>query len=59
MNKFTFALALGAGLVLSLAAPTVHADTIVQNLTPATMTAAQFNQLFTPSTGVLTNNYTS
>jgi len=58
MNKFHFALALGTGLVLSLAAPTVHAGAIVQNLAPATMTSAQFNQLFTPTTGVLTNNYT-
>ncbi len=58
MNKFTFALALGAGLVLSLATPTVHADAIVQSLTPGTMTSAQFNSLFAPSTGVLTDNYT-
>jgi hypothetical protein len=58
MNKFSFALALGAGLVLSLATPTVHADAIVQSLTPGTMTSAQFNSLFTPTTGVLTDNYT-
>jgi hypothetical protein len=58
MNKFTFALALGAGLVLSLATPTVHAAAIVQSLTPGTMTSAQFNSLFTPTTGVLTDNYT-
>ena len=58
MNKFTYALALGAGLVLSLAAPTVHADPIVQTLTPATLSAAQFNTDFTPTTGVLTNSYT-
>jgi hypothetical protein len=58
MNKFTYALALGAGLVLGLATPTVHADPIVQSLAPATMTAAQFNQDFTASTGVLSNSYT-
>ena len=33
MNKFTYALALGAGLVLSLAAPNAQADPIVQTLT--------------------------
>lgn len=58
MNKFTYALALGAGLALGLAAPTVHADPIVQNLTPGTLSAAQFNQDFTATTGVLTNSYT-
>jgi hypothetical protein len=64
MNKFTYALALGAGLVLGLATPTVHADSmkgsapIVQNLAPATMSAADFNKDFTATTGVLTNTYT-
>lgn len=58
MNKFSYALALGAGLALGLAAPTVHADSIVQNLTPGTLSAAQFNQDFTASTGVLSNSYT-
>ncbi|MGP0062966.1 MAG: hypothetical protein ACLQGP_05095 [Isosphaeraceae bacterium] len=58
MNKFTYALALGAGLLLSLTAPVVHAATIVQNLTPGTMTATEFNSLFAPSTGVLSNPYT-
>jgi hypothetical protein len=58
MNKFTYALVLGAGLVLSLAAPNVRAATIVQNLPTSTMSADQFNQLFTPSTPVLTNSYT-
>jgi hypothetical protein len=66
MNKFTYALALGAGLVLGLAAPTVQASAIsgggstpvVQNLSPATMSAATFNQDFTATTGVLTNSYT-
>jgi hypothetical protein len=58
MNKFTYALVLGAGLVMSLAAPTVHAGPIVQTLLPGTITADQFNQLFTPTTPVLTNSYT-
>src|SRR5271166_3819310 len=46
MNKFTFALALWAGLVLSLAGPSVHATPIVQDLGTPTMTAAEFNSLF-------------
>ena len=52
MNKFTFALALGAGLVLSLAGPSVHAAPIVQQLATPTMTAADFNSLFQPISGV-------
>jgi hypothetical protein len=48
MNRFIFALALGAGLVLSLAGPSVHATPIVQQLPTPTMTAAQFNSLFQP-----------
>src|SRR5262249_43200760 len=36
----------------------VHAGAIVQNLAPGTMSSAQFNSLFTPTTGVLTDNYT-
>jgi hypothetical protein len=48
MNKFTFALALGAGLVLNLAGPSVHATPIVQQLPTPTMTAAEFNSLFKP-----------
>jgi hypothetical protein len=68
MNKITYALALGAGLVLSLASPDAQADAIVsqgtssttptvQTLTPTPMTAAQFNSLYTPSTTVLTSGY--
>jgi hypothetical protein len=57
MNKFTFALALGAGLVLSLAATNAHADPMVQTLTPATMSSATFNSLYTPDTTVLTQNF--
>ncbi len=48
MNRFTFALALGAGLVLSLDGPSVHAAPIVQQLDTPTMTAAEFNSLFQP-----------
>ena len=51
MNKLTFALALGTGLVLSLAGPSVHATPIVQNLATPTMTASQFNSLFQPISG--------
>ena len=53
MNKFTYALALGAGLVLSLAAPNAQADPIVQSLTTADMSASTFNSLFTPTTTVV------
>jgi hypothetical protein len=57
MNKFTSAIALGAGLVLSLAAPNVHADPIVQSLTTANLSASQFDSLFTPVTTVLSQSY--
>ena len=51
MNKITYALLLGTGLVLSLAAPVSHAatitsQTIVQQLDTPEMTSAQFNSLF-------------
>src|SRR5262245_12692559 len=57
MNKFISALALGAGLVLSLAGSSVQAAPIVQTLTPTEMSAQEFNSLFTPSTSVLTQSY--
>lgn len=59
MNKFTFALALGAGLVLSLTAPSATAAPIVQQLSTPTVSAAQFNSLFTPIDGVapITSTY--
>jgi hypothetical protein len=58
MNKITYALALGAGLVLSLASPNAQANPIVpQTLTPTPMSALQFNSLYTPSTTVLSSNY--
>jgi hypothetical protein len=57
MKTFKFALALAAVFVLSLAAPNVQADPIVQNLSPTAMTATQFSNLFTASTTVLTQGY--
>ncbi len=57
MNKITYALALGAGLVLSLASPNAQADPIVQTLTPTPMSATQFGNLYTASTTVLTAGY--
>jgi hypothetical protein len=57
MTKFTYAIALGAGLVASLAAPAVQAGPIVQSLTTANLSAAQFDNLFTPVTTVLSQNY--
>ncbi len=61
MNKFTFALALGAGLALNLATPTVDAGsmtstTTVQDLQPTSLSASQFNSDFTPITGVAALN---
>jgi hypothetical protein len=50
MNKFTYAFALGAGLVLSLAVPNAQADPI-QDLTPTTMSATQFSSLYAPLSG--------
>jgi len=57
MNKITYALALGAGLVLSLASPNAQADPIVQTLTPTPLTATQFSSLYAPSTTVLSQGY--
>jgi len=57
MNKIVRALAVGAGLVLSVAAPNALADPIVQTLTPTAMSATRFNSLFTPITTVLTSTY--
>ena len=48
MNKFMLAFALGTGLTLSLAAPTVHADPMIQTLSPDTVSPATFNSLFQP-----------
>ena len=59
MNKFTLALALGAGLVLSLAGPSADAAPIVQNLSTPTLSASDFNSLFQPiaSAPALTQPY--
>src|SRR5467141_399073 len=57
MNKFTLAFALGTGLTLSLAAPNVNADPMINSLATPTISAAQFNSEFTPSTKALTSNF--
>jgi hypothetical protein len=57
MNKFTFAFALGAGLVFCLTAPNVYADPLVQTLTPTTISATTFNTDFAPVTTVLSQPY--
>lgn len=59
MNKISYALSLGAGLVLSMAAPAAHAAPIVQNLAAPEISAAQFNSLFKPIDGAapLTSAY--
>jgi hypothetical protein len=59
MNKITYALALGAGLVLSLAGPSATAAPIVQQLSTPSMSAATFNSLFKPIPGVapITSSY--
>jgi hypothetical protein len=56
MNKFTFRLALGAGLVLCLALPTAQASpvgqqTVVQQLATPSMLVSEFNSLFQPISG--------
>jgi hypothetical protein len=60
MNKFMRAFALGTGLTLSLAAPAVQADPIIQNLSPAAVSASTFNSLFQPLTNapVMSQNIT-
>ena len=57
MNKITYALVVGAGLLLSVAAPNAQADPIVQTLNPTPLSASLFNSLYTPSTTVLTSGY--
>jgi hypothetical protein len=47
MNKFTLAFALGTGLTLSLAAPPVQADPIINTLSTPTLSASQFASDFT------------
>ena len=46
MNKLTLALALGTGLTLSLAAPPVQADPIIENLSPQEVSSSTFNSMF-------------
>lgn len=59
MNKLHFALALGAGLLLSSAASTAQAAPIVQTLATPDLTASQFSSLFTPISDAptLTSSY--
>ncbi|HKI20821.1 MAG TPA: hypothetical protein VKA15_23215, partial [Isosphaeraceae bacterium] len=65
MKKITFALALGAGLVLSLAGPSARADAmmsstsapIVQSLPPMNLPASTFSTDFTPVTAVASGTY--
>ena len=60
MNKIFTAIALGAGLSLTLAqAPDARASAIIQTLDTPEMSAAQFNTLFTPvaKAPVLTSDY--
>lgn len=56
MNKFTSALALGAGLVLSLTGPSARAAAVkapvVQELSTPEISASTFNSLFQPIPGV-------
>jgi hypothetical protein len=52
MNRITFAFALGAGLVLSLADRSIQAAPIVQHLSTPQMTASEFDSLFKPIPGV-------
>ncbi len=47
MNKLMQAFALGTGLTLSLAAPSVKADPIINTLSTPTISASQFNSDFT------------
>jgi hypothetical protein len=56
MNKLTLAFALGTGLTLSLAAPTVKAAPMIQNLSPQSVSADKFNSMFQqdPSAPVMT-----
>jgi hypothetical protein len=59
MNKFTLALTLGTGLTLSLAAPTVQADPMINTLATPTVDAATFNKDFTPISNApaMTSNF--
>jgi hypothetical protein len=50
MNKITLVIALGIGLTLGLAVPSAQADPIVQQIATPSITASQFNSMFTPAT---------
>jgi hypothetical protein len=51
MNTFKVAFALGTGLTLSLAAPSLKADPMINTLATPTISASQFNSEFSPITG--------
>jgi hypothetical protein len=57
MKKFTFALALGAGFVLNLASPSVHASAMVESLPPQTLSASTFASEFSAVTPVSSGTY--
>jgi len=57
MKKLPFALALGAGLALGVAAPSARASAIVQSLPPASLSASTFGSEFTPVTPVSSGTY--
>jgi hypothetical protein len=58
MNTFKLAFALGTGLALSLAVPSVQADPIITTLSTPTISASQFSSDFTPmNSAPLTSNF--
>ena len=59
MSKLSFAIALGAGLTLSMAAPPAALASEIQTLGTPEMTASQFNSMFAPVSGApaLTSDY--
>jgi hypothetical protein len=59
MNKLTLAFALGTGLTLSLAVPTVKADPIINTLTTPSISASDFSKDFTPISNApaMTSNF--
>jgi hypothetical protein len=57
MKKISFALALAAGLAVSMAGPSARANPIVQSLPPADLSASTFASEFTPVTPVSSGTY--
>ncbi len=60
MKKLTLAIALATALPLGLAAPSAHADPMIQTLPTTSMSVSDFNNLFQPisSAPVLTSDFT-